>query len=68
MQVKTLKTIYHDKLGKVNPGQIIELNDSQVKIYLERNAVQVYSTKVVEEQPEEAKIVEDKPKRGRKPA
>lgn len=52
MQVKTLKTIYHDKLGKISAGSIVDLTPSQVEIYLERNAVEVYETKVVKQEPE----------------
>lgn len=63
MKVKTLKTIYHDKLGKINPGSVVDLNESQVKMYLERGAVQSYETKVVIEVAEEQSVVEQKPKK-----
>jgi len=64
MQVKTLKTIYHDKLGKVKIGSTIELTDSQANIYLERGAVELYQTKVVRQAPSDS--VEDKPKKATK--
>jgi hypothetical protein len=49
MLVKTLKVIYHDRLGKVGIGQQIDLPKDQVDMYLEKKAVEVYATKV--EQP-----------------
>jgi hypothetical protein len=48
MLVKTLKVIYHDRLGKVGIGQEVDLPKDQVDMYLEKKAVEVYSTKVVE--------------------
>ena len=60
MQVKTLKVIYHDKLGKIAIGQTVDLTDSQAQMYLERGAVELYETKVVKQEPE------DKPKKASK--
>lgn len=63
MKVEVLKTLFHDKLGKVAVGQVVEMNDSQAKMYLERGAVKHYATKVVNEVPDlEEKVVKTKPK------
>lgn len=55
MLVKTLKVIYHDRLGKVGIGQQIDLPKDQVDMYLEKKAVEVYATKVAEPKVEEVK-------------
>jgi hypothetical protein len=55
MLVKTLKVIYHDRLGKVKIGQQIDLPKDQVDMYLEKKAVEVYATKVAEPKVEEVK-------------
>ena len=55
MLVKTLKVIYHDRLGKVGIGQQIDLPKDQVDMYLEKKAVEVYATKVAESKVEEVK-------------
>jgi hypothetical protein len=51
MKVEVLKTFYHDKLGRVPKGAIVELPDSQAYMFLEKNAVRRYATKVVREVP-----------------
>jgi hypothetical protein len=55
MLVKTLKVIYHDRLGKVGIGQQIDLPKDQVDMYLEKKAVEVYATKVAEPKVEAVK-------------
>jgi hypothetical protein len=62
MLVKTLKVIYHDRLGKVGIGQQIDLPKDQVDMYLEKKAVEVYATKVAEPKVEEVKEVKAKAK------
>lgn len=62
MLVKTLKVIYHDKLGKVAIGQEIDLPKDQVDMYVERKAVEVYATKVAQPVIEEVKEVKPKAK------
>lgn len=51
MKVEVLKTFYHDKLGRVEKGSVVELSDSQANMFLEKNAVRRYDTKVVREIP-----------------
>lgn len=51
MKVKAIKKFYHDKLGKVMPGEIVELQESQATMLLEQRAVTRYATKVVRELP-----------------
>jgi hypothetical protein len=51
MKVHVLKTFYHDKLGKVKIGKVVELPDTQAKEFLERGAVERYETKVIRQDP-----------------
>jgi hypothetical protein len=51
MKVKALKRFYHDKLGRVSPGDIVELQEAQATMFLEQRAVERYATKVVREIP-----------------
>lgn len=51
MKVEVLKTFYHDKLGRVNKGQVVELPEYQAQMFLEKQAVRRYATKVVREVP-----------------
>lgn len=51
MKVEVLKTFYHDKLGRVSKGSIVELPEQQAYMFLEKNAVRRYATKVVREIP-----------------
>lgn len=51
MKVEVLKTFYHDKLGRVQKGSIVDLPDNQAYMFLEKNAVRRYATKVVKEVP-----------------
>jgi hypothetical protein len=51
MKVKALKRFYHDKLGRVSPGDIVELQEAQATMFLEQRAVERYATKVVRELP-----------------
>lgn len=55
MKVKALKVFYHDRLGRVNIGQEVDLPKDQVDMYLEKKAVEVYATKVAEPKVEEVK-------------
>jgi hypothetical protein len=55
MKVKALKVFYHDRLGKVGIGQEVDLPKDQVDMYLEKKAVEVYSTKVAEPKVEAVK-------------
>jgi hypothetical protein len=59
MKVEVLKTFYHDKLGRVTKGQIVELQEAQALMFLEKNAVRRYATKVVREVPLENAGVEE---------
>jgi hypothetical protein len=68
MKVKALKTFYHDKLGKVRPGEFAEITPQQAKMFLEMGAVEIYETKVVHQAPAVHNIEQDqpqRPKRGR---
>jgi len=51
MKVKVIKKFYHDKLGRVLPGEIVELQEAQATMLLEQRAVERYATKVVRELP-----------------
>lgn len=51
MKVEVLKTFYHDKLGRVSKGSVVDLPDNQAYMFLEKNAVRRYATKVVREVP-----------------
>jgi len=51
MKVEVLKTFYHDKLGRVEKGRVVELPEAQALMFLEKNAVRRYATKVVREVP-----------------
>lgn len=51
MKVKAIKKFYHDKLGRVMPGDIVELQESQAHLFLEQRAVERYATKVVRQSP-----------------
>jgi len=57
MKVKALKVFYHDRLGKVNIGQEVDLPQNQVNMYLEKKAIEVYATKVAEPKVEAVKEV-----------
>ena len=59
MKVEVLKTFYHDKLGRVNKGQVVELPEYQAQMFLEKQAVRRYATKVVREVPLEIAGVEE---------
>ena len=67
MEVKVIKGFYHDRLGKVNKDQVVDITDSQAKMFLERGAVELYETKVVHQAPAEDNVVDERPRRGRKP-
>ena len=51
MKVKAIRKFYHDKLGRVLPGDIVELQEAQATMLLEQRAVERYATKVVREVP-----------------
>jgi hypothetical protein len=51
MKVEVLKTFYHDRLGRVEKGSVVDLPDHQAYMFLEKNAVRRYATKVVKEVP-----------------
>jgi len=51
MKVKAIRKFYHDRLGKVMPGEIVELQEGQATMLLEQRAVERYATKVVRELP-----------------
>lgn len=59
MKVEVLKTFFHDKLGRVEKGSIVELPEHQAQMFLEKNAVRRYATKVVREIPLEVAGVEE---------
>ncbi len=59
MKVEVLKTFYHDRLGRVVKGQVVELPEAQAQMFLEKNAVRRYATKVVREVPLENAGVEE---------
>jgi len=51
MQIHVKKRIYHDRLGRLDPGAIVEMNDKQADIYIQSGAVEKYLTKVIREVP-----------------
>jgi len=51
MQIHVKKRIYHDRLGRLEPGAIVEMNDKQAELYLQSGAVEKYLTKVIREVP-----------------
>ena len=59
MKVEVLKTFYHDKLGRVQKGSVVELPEAQAQMFLEKNAVRRYATKVVREIPLDIAGVEE---------
>jgi len=50
----TAKTIYDDKFGRVNRGQVIDLPEHKARFYLERGDVEYYQTKVMRDRPYQA--------------
>lgn len=58
MKVIAVKPFLHDKLGRVQKDSIIDLADFQAKSLEKMGLVKVYSTKVIDEVPEN-KIVEE---------
>ena len=51
MKVKAIRKFYHDKLGRVLPGDIVELQEGQATMLIQQRAVERYATKVVRELP-----------------
>jgi hypothetical protein len=45
------KTLYHDKLGALRPGRVVELDDRTATRYLTAGAVERYETKVIQQNP-----------------
>lgn len=45
------KAIYHDRLGRLRPGSVVEMDDSSAHRYLAQGAVERYETKVIREIP-----------------
>jgi hypothetical protein len=52
MQVNILKpVIYHDRLGALRKGRVVELPENQAREFLQRGWVEAYETKVIRERP-----------------
>ncbi len=51
MKVHFLKLMYHDKLGKVRPGTIADIQDQQAIRFLREGIVEKYETKVIRNEP-----------------
>lgn len=51
MKVTVLKSFLHDRLGRVEKGSIIEIQDFQARTLEKAGLVSTYATKVVVEQP-----------------
>ena len=62
MLVKALKVFFHDRLGRVEIGQEVDLPKDQAEMYLEKKAVEAYATKVAQPKVEEVKVVKPKAK------
>lgn len=57
MKYKAKAMFLHDQLGRVNVGDIFEANDAQIAAV--RDAVEVYETKVVKQEPDNANTGRD---------
>ena len=51
MQVVILKTLFHDKLGTLNKGRVVDVPEPWASRWLKSGAVERYETKVVRENP-----------------
>jgi hypothetical protein len=51
MKIHVLKKIFHDRLGRLLPGDIVDMNDKQAETYLKNGAVERYQTKVIRQEP-----------------
>ena len=52
MNVHILKpVIYHDRLGALKKGRVVDLPDNQAREFLQRGWVEHYETKVIRERP-----------------
>jgi len=66
MQVAvTAKVILDDIQGRLVQGQIVDLPDHKAMFYIERNDVQLYQTKVMNDCPSIGTESVEKKKRGR---
>ena len=57
MKYKAKVTFLHDELGRVNAGDIFEANKAQISAV--RDAVEVYETKVIKQEPDNANTGRD---------
>ena len=57
MKYKAKTMFLHDQLGRVNAGDIFEANKAQISAV--RDAVEVYETKVVKQEPDNANTGRD---------
>jgi hypothetical protein len=47
MKIHMLKTMLHDRLGKLKPGRVVDVPDHQAYDWLKRGFAESYQTKVV---------------------
>lgn len=50
----TAKTIYDDRMGRLNKGQVVDLPDHKANFYIQRGDVEYYETKVLRDRPYQA--------------
>lgn len=51
MKVNILKSIRHDRLGRLAKGQVVDIMDFQAQFFIERGEAERYETKVIRERP-----------------
>ncbi len=56
MQVEIkAKLLYHDLLGRLKAGDVVDLPDAQANEFAKRGFVEIYETKVIKSEPENKK-------------
>jgi hypothetical protein len=51
MQVHLLKLMYHDRLGKIKAGRVVDLPEHQAKEWIKHGIAESYQTKVIRQDP-----------------
>lgn len=54
MRVYVKETLYHDRLGRLSPGRIVDVPDKTARRWISGKAAEEYETKVLHDRPSPA--------------